>query len=230
MIIDCISDLHGFYPELEGGDLLIVCGDLTRNNEVSEYLWFARWLHLQDYKKKILVAGNHDARLVEQIRWPPELLGGMCAYLMDSGTEFAGLKIWGSPWTRWFNGVNPHCAAFMLPEEGLEEKWALIPDDVDILVTHGPPLNVLDGAIDGSSCGSSSLWWRVADLKSLKFHIFGHVHEQGGKLCHPSEESGSATSINCSYVDENYEPVNKPMRLIYEHEHPAINRHDDTRF
>ncbi len=29
MIIDCISDLHGYYPKLEGGDLLIVAGDLT---------------------------------------------------------------------------------------------------------------------------------------------------------------------------------------------------------
>jgi len=28
MIIDCISDLHGYYPELEGGDLLIIAGDL----------------------------------------------------------------------------------------------------------------------------------------------------------------------------------------------------------
>jgi Icc-related predicted phosphoesterase len=29
MIIDCISDLHGAQPKLEGGDLLIVAGDLT---------------------------------------------------------------------------------------------------------------------------------------------------------------------------------------------------------
>ncbi len=36
MIIDCISDLHGFKPNLNGGDLLIIGGDLTaRDNTKS---------------------------------------------------------------------------------------------------------------------------------------------------------------------------------------------------
>jgi len=29
MIIDCISDLHGYTPSLSGGDVIIVAGDLT---------------------------------------------------------------------------------------------------------------------------------------------------------------------------------------------------------
>lgn len=37
MIIDCISDLHGYYPELGGGDLLIVAGDLTARDTPEEH-------------------------------------------------------------------------------------------------------------------------------------------------------------------------------------------------
>lgn len=33
MIIDCIGCLHDHYPELEGGDLLIVTGDLTARDD-----------------------------------------------------------------------------------------------------------------------------------------------------------------------------------------------------
>lgn len=36
MIIDCISDLHGQYPQLEGGDLLIVAGDLTARDKPKD--------------------------------------------------------------------------------------------------------------------------------------------------------------------------------------------------
>ena len=53
MIIDCISDLHGFYPELEGGDMLIVAGDLTARDQQDEYEKFHIWIHNQKYKKKI---------------------------------------------------------------------------------------------------------------------------------------------------------------------------------
>ena len=146
MIIDCISDLHGFYPDLEGGDLLIVAGDLTSRDTKEQHIDFSMWLAAQNYSHKVVIAGNHDNRLI--------LLGGPVKaprldYLLDSGTEFQGLKIWGSPWTKWFPQVNPKCSAFMLKtEDELAEKWKLIPDDIDVLVTHGPPHGILDKNIN----------------------------------------------------------------------------------
>src|SRR5690606_22101282 len=66
-------------------------------------------------------------------------------YLCDSGTEFEGLKIWGSPWTKTFLNMNPHCKAFTCDtEEELAEKWDLIPANIDILITHSPPYSILD--------------------------------------------------------------------------------------
>ena len=142
MIIDCISDLHGHYPHLEGGDLLIVAGDLTAKDTQAEYLHFFRWIAKLNYRKKILIAGNHD-NWIEQNDFPLQSIADF-NYLCDSGTEFEGLKIWGSPWSLWFKGINPRCKAFTGSEKDLEKKFKLIPDNIDILVTHSPPKGIFD--------------------------------------------------------------------------------------
>jgi len=120
------------------------------------------------------------------------------------------LKIWGSPWTLTFPGINPKCTAFTGDEELLAEKFELIPDDVDILITHGPCLGVLDKTTRGEHVGSRYLnaWFRYCGRP--KFHIFGHIHEAYGRVNH----FNCMESINCSHVNEHYEPVNKPIRII----------------
>jgi hypothetical protein len=37
MNITLISDLHGYYPQLDGEDLLIIDGDLTARDQKEEY-------------------------------------------------------------------------------------------------------------------------------------------------------------------------------------------------
>ena len=60
MKITAISDLHGEFPKLPGGDLLIVAGDCTSNDNIHAWNDFFNWLDDQKYTRKILVAGNHD--------------------------------------------------------------------------------------------------------------------------------------------------------------------------
>lgn len=220
MIIDCIGCLHGNYPELEGGDLLIVTGDLTARHTPLETVEFLLWVSEQKYRKVIWISGNHDTQLVEtddykvffdnkifDLSWKSHI-----EYLSDSGTEFEGLKIWGSPWTKTFPGINPKCKAFTVDtEEELAEKWKLIPDDIDILITHGPPYGVLDKTDRGKHVGSKTLFqdWDGG----LKLHVFSHIHEAYG------EDKGNTSIfsyhyINCSHVNERYQPVNKPIRII----------------
>ena len=215
MIIDCISDLHGFYPKLEGGDLLIVAGDLTKRDKPIEHEEFYLWLAEQDYDKKIVIAGNHDNFLVDhpdQFRLNEDGI----EYLCDSGTEFEGLRIWGSPWTKTFEGMNPHCKAFTCDtEEELAEKWAMIPDDIDILITHSPPYGIFDSVRRfpqdiPENTGSKYLSDKFRGSTTLKLHIFGHIHEHGGK----SGDIGMTKFINCSHVNERYQPVNKPVRIV----------------
>lgn len=218
LTIDCIADLHGYYPHLEGGDLLIVAGDLTSRDTSFENSDFLTWLIDQPYRKKIYISGNHDNLHIES---KPKIHYHICKdgkngielfeYLCDSGTEFEGLKIWGTPWTKTFKGMNPKCKAFTCDtEEELADKFSLIPDDIDILITHGPPASLLDKNYKGYNCGSPSLMVKFQNMKNRpKLFCFGHIHESYGE-----DEYGDTKIVNCSHVNEHYEPVNKPIRII----------------
>jgi len=222
MIIDCISDLHGHFPKLEGGDLLIIAGDLTATDTVQESISFQIWLHDQNYKKKILIAGNHDNRIAgfpfSAMSRHYQEMGE--TYLCDSGTEFEGFKIWGSPWTTQFPGINPKCCAFTRPfMSSLQDRWELIPDDVDILITHTPPYSILDKVATefGASVGDQDLLKELDSRIKPKLHVFGHIHENGGKqmifkrLGYGIENN--TICVNASIVNEYYKPVNDPIRI-----------------
>lgn len=214
MIVDCISDLHGHYPELEGGDILIVSGDLTTSDKPIQYGNFGSWIQRKNYKKKIIISGNHDNYLdnkrydfikdiYEEIK---------VDYLCDSGTEFGGIKIWGSPYTMKFDGMNPNCMAFTCDtDDELNEHWKLIPDEIDILITHCPPHGILDKVIRADEHnGSKTLREHVIVRIKPRLHVFGHIHEWGGKIV----DCCTTRFVNCSHMNEEYEPVNKPIRVI----------------
>jgi Icc-related predicted phosphoesterase len=216
MIVDLISDLHGHYPELEGGDLLIVAGDLTRNDLPTSFGSFYKWIRKLDYKKKVFICGNHDNYLLDNPYYGIEL-----DFLCDSGTEFEALKIWGTPWTSQFPGINPHCCAFTKPfMHSLKDKWALIPDDVDILITHTPPYGILD-RVDrdgGTHVGDTDLLNELETRIKPKLHVFGHIHENGGQKI-ILKRAGIGTEnhticVNASIMNERYQPINQPVRVI----------------
>lgn len=223
MIIDCISDLHGHYPTLEGGDLLIVAGDLTGRDTKEEYKKFDDWIYEQKYKKKIVIAGNHDNLLNCDDPFLDGVLGISVKYLCDSGTEFEGLKIWGSPWTKTFPDMNPKCKAFTLDtEDELFDKWTLAPHDVDILITHSPAYGIFDEIKIKTQYGKRSKYVGSKSLKSYLtnvfrpyLHVFGHIHEAyGHKKTFSCKNDRQLISVNASYVNEHYQPVNKPIRVI----------------
>lgn len=222
MIIDLVSDLHGCKPALHGGDLLIVAGDLTARDTEKEYHKFDDWLWGLPYKKKIFIAGNHDGILTKELPRKYNISFGEShkekfEYLCDSGTEYAGLKIWGSPWTPTF--CNWH---FMLDRGApIKAKWDLIPVDTDILITHGPMWGVLDTVYPLPSAKIDHLG--CYDLRDAiekirpRLHVCGHIHGGHGTLTLKHPDSNHNTfCVNASIMDEDYNPVNKPIRVIYE--------------
>lgn len=230
MIIDSVADLHGEFPELPGGDLLIVAGDWTASDKPHEVIEFGLWVSEQKYKRKIVIAGNHDNMIQNTPKILENLPDSVLTYLCDSGTEFEGLKIWGSPWTLTFPGMNPNCMAFTVDtEEELAEKWALISDDTDILITHCPRYGMHDEILQYDSqtrnmipenVGSKSLLrWVANHVNTLQLHVYGHIHERHGifdirelqkSFCDPR----TPIFVNASHVNEKYQPVNKPIRVI----------------
>lgn len=204
MIIDCISDLHGSFPQLPGGDVLIVAGDCVWDHtSPAEELEFLSWMQYQKYGKKIFIGGNHDRWLVGVS--PNNFDEWDVAYLMDSGTEYEGLKFWGSPWTLpygdWF---------FMATDDELEAVFNKIPSETDILITHSPPYGILDKNFTHQHCGSQALLAKIEQIRP-KYHVFGHIHEAHGQK---TPKGSPTTFINCSHMDQFYMGKNQATRIV----------------
>lgn len=198
MKIVCISDTHNFHNQLTipDGDMLIHAGDATVYGKISEVAAFAEWFNGLPHKHKIFVAGNHDW-LYEK---DPYLAKTFVPNLLDNLIEIEGLKIYGSSWNPWF-----YDWAFNLHRgEPLAEKWALIPDEVDILVTHSPPYGIGD-AVNGVGQGCEELR-KVVDRIRPKVNVFGHIHEGYGTV-----ELNGTFFVNASICDGAYQPVNEPI-------------------
>lgn len=217
MKIIAISDEHGYLPmNLPAGDILISAGDeVPIENHSIEYQekWldttFRKWLEFQsNYFGHIIgIAGNHSFIFEMRPEFVPE--GLKWTYLQDSGITIDGINFWGSPHQPIF-----HNWAFNLSEKDLAKKFALIPDNTNILVTHGPPRGILDWAphekIIGrrENAGSTSLRDRVLQLPNLKHHIFGHLHQNYGQ-----RKIGDTLFSCVSIMNEGYRPVN-PATVI----------------
>ncbi|RSN52201.1 MULTISPECIES: metallophosphatase domain-containing protein [Actinomadura] len=179
MRIVAVADTHTYHHELDvpEGDVLVHAGDLCRRGEdLRELEDAADWMHALPHRTKVVVAGNHDRMFADApARARAVLAERGIVYLEDGGTEIDGVSFWGSPWQPEFNEW-----AFNLPRgRPLADKWALIPDGVDVLVTHGPPLGIGDaGALPGRE-GCADLRARVRRVRP-RLHLFGHIHQDGG--------------------------------------------------
>lgn len=205
MKLICISDTHGRHRKLDlpEGDILIHAGDFTSHGTENNVRDFADWLDDQDYKDKIVIAGNHDKYCYEfpketEIMFDRENL----YYLRDDAwyNEY-NRYIYGSPYSSYF--LNWF---FNIPPGEEFKKWQELPDCLNsqILITHGPPHGVRD-MVGDRSLGDIDLRNRVEVIRP-KLHIFGHIHNGYG-----IEEIGGITYINCSVLDESYSLVNKPI-------------------
>jgi hypothetical protein len=139
-------------------------------------------------------------------------------YLQDSVLHFASenieiANIYGSPWQPEF-----HNWAFNLPKNGLEleQKWNDIPDNTDILITHGPAFGYLDtimGQYDNLGC--ELLTKRIKTIKP-KIHVCGHIHSGYGYVF-----DGDTHFINASVLDERYQYTQKPLTVEWD---PVTNK------
>jgi len=205
-----ISDTHGRHfhiKNLPPGDVIIHAGDITTNGNLFEVINFLHWFSALKYKYKILIAGNHDRYLesISKTKAEKDLFKNGVYYLNDSGIDLAGIRIWGTP-------VQPeHNNWAFNKKRGKEIKkhWDLIPNNVDILITHGPSHGFRDYTHNKLNVGCWDLHTKLSTLKP-KYHVFGHVHESYGTI--KDKESG-VIHINASLLDREKKLSNKPLSI-----------------
>ena len=222
MRIVIVSDTHGQHRHLRNlpeGDVLIHCGDFLSgplSNQGYIFSDFNDWLDDQNFEHRIVVAGNHDHLLGLEDHaddWRMQLTN--CHYLQDESVMINGLRFYGSPWTPDF---FPEHWVFNQPRgaEITRSRWAQIPDDTSVLITHGPPFGTLDMCRDIYDrdamvhVGCSDLRDRIRSLKSLKVHAFGHIHEGRGILV-----KDGVKYVNGASLDGRYR-LNKPSYTMIE--------------
>lgn len=205
MKITCISDTHCHHKKIvmPRCDMIIHAGDFTYHGEFDEVKKFLQWYGEQTSKYKLLVCGNHEVEISKQ---PFQLLQQMCEdqgiqLLYNSHTVIEGLTIFGSPYTPQYGGW-----AYMKPDHELADIYNSILPDTDILITHGPPLGILDNNSSGYYCGSNSLKNRVEEL-NLKLHVFGHIHESRGTRLYDDTLYVNAAICGIPYTDVLINPV-----------------------
>lgn len=219
--ITFISDTHNKHNEitklLPGGDLIIHAGDISSSGTKTELENFFRWYSsLRQYEHKVFIAGNHDWGFQDHPMMIAELLEEYpdITYLQDDmyvlGDDYdTAVKIWGSPWQPDFCNW-----AFNLPRgEALEDKWNLIPNDIDILITHGPAYSRLDKVIGRSeSLGCEDLMARINEIKP-KIHVCGHIHSGYGY-----NNNGDTHFFNAAVLNEGYKFTQNPINIEWDSE------------
>jgi Icc-related predicted phosphoesterase len=205
-----ISDTHEEHRSLEIPvcDTLIHSGDITYTGKLDVIRDFNEWVgQLKDLgviKNAIMIAGNHDWSFYKQPKPAIKLITNL-HYLEDSGVKIDGINFWGSPWTPKY-----YDWAFMKDGAEISQYWGMIPNDTNVLITHGPPFEILDYVDRGDRAGCPYLAERVKHLKKLKLHVFGHIHESYGQ-----RTVGKTDFVNAATCNASYQPVNKP--ILYEY-------------
>ena len=203
MRIVCVSDTHMQHSRMvvPDGDVLIHAGDSTGRGSEMEILSVNTWLGTLPHKHKILIAGNHDWLFQKS----PNLARALiihATYLQDEEVTIDGVRFYGSPWQPWFFDW-----AFNL-QRGAEiaEKWKLIPDGIDVLITHGPPHGILDRAPGDRVVGCEELR-KVVDRIKPQLHVFGHIHSSYGEKAQDGTIFVNACTCPESYALPLHDPI-----------------------
>ena len=218
-----LSDMHGQLVDIEPCDLVLICGDsvslkMQRYDE-STMEWyksvFKPWAEKLPCKKVLWIAGNHDYMQgkAEEYRMMFSRIDKV-TYLEDEGYIYNQgdqvLKIWGTPWCKKFGTWH-----FMAKPEVLKEKFNLIPENLDILMTHDAPYGCSDVLLD-----KSVFWWtpnhignpQLAEAikeKKPRYNFHAHLHSTNHQF-----ETMSKTEVACvSILGEDYKLKYEPLYI-----------------
>lgn len=221
MKIIAISDTHEqhklldqylYDPCCKDVDMIICAGDTANNRSPAinhnAQLNFIDWYSELPFRWKIYVPGNHntsDPGIKKEVYSDKNIIR-----LLHESINIEGINIFGSPYTPSFG----EGWAYNISRTKLDRYWNEIPIKTDILITHGPPKGILDLAGRDHNfkeqVGCKALLNHVFRVQP-KYHIFGHIHDEGDIFNHGIRDINGTRFINASIVDLNHTPVNKPI-------------------
>mgnify|MGYP001602710970 CR=1 FL=1 len=210
--IVAISDTHTYHRQMNvpDGDILIHAGDFSFRGGLEELSSFNSWLKTLPHRHILLCAGNHDYTLdVSHPGYIEKALDQITTgqVITHGSVTVEGLKIFMSSWTPEF-----HNWGFNYPPSEAAKLWSHIPNDIDILVTHGPAYGILDeldqnGSMPGLHVGCPELLAAINRVRP-KHHVCGHIHEGYGTY-----KGVHTTFHNVSMLDSRYRTTN-PATVI----------------
>tara|TARA_R110002003_G_scaffold73_4_gene6833 strand:+ start:30419 stop:31231 length:813 start_codon:yes stop_codon:yes gene_type:complete len=215
------------------------CGDITEDGSPRSIAEAVQALAKIKAELRLVIAGNHEISLdnkyslgeggkLEDYERAHEVTSGASksgvtflnegthTFTLSSGATF---RIYASPYTPAYGAsgfqyptnedrYNPH---HITPAwaRNVASDATIIPDDVDIVMTHGPPKYILDATYDGSSAGCEHLR-RALERVKPKLHCFGHIHSAYGaqrlqfkEKATSKEDSDSIVPLNKEFVGKN---------------------------
>lgn len=166
-----ISDTHGHHQSirLPDSEVVIHCGDASR--EIYDLADLFQWFSALPHKHKIFIPGNHDLLFDLEPESVHALIPDNVCLLDNSDVVINGIRFYGLNALPWMH------------------QYQALPSRVDVLISHGPPLGILD---ENMGC---PLIRRLVDEYTPDFHLFGHIHSQGSK----SITFGKTTFYNCAF-------------------------------
>lgn len=223
MKIVVISDTHTKHKRvtIPECDVLVHCGDFTWTGAYWEVWRFVHWLEQQPATHKVVIAGNHEltfddtggeynSRARNLLSESPDK---SIHYLQDGGITIDGIKFYGTPWTpqfyNWaFNGIIDSEIPFNRGVS-LTDVYAQIPDDVQVLICHGPAYDFCDmSERDDTRTGSVEMRRVISEkLTQLRLYLCGHIHEARGM----EVGNDDVTFINASSLGRDYETISPPV-------------------
>lgn len=198
-----LSDTHELHREIDDlppGDILVHAGDCTMfSRSLRAIVDFNDWLGELPHRHKVVVPGNHETFL--QTDPSNRKLLSNATVLINEAVTVAGLRIWGSP-------ITQSGPAFGLRSPDDRRRfYSSIPEDTDVLVTHGPPFAMLDRSPGSTHQGDPVLLDAVMRVRP-RLHVFGHIHAGFGIF-----EGEHTTFVNAALLGPKGEIDKKPLVL-----------------
>ena len=222
MKIATISDTHNRHEEINvpmDADIVIHAGDVSGKGSRYDIEKFLVWFGGLPNTHKVMVAGNHDFGFERDwLEYKALAKQYGVEVLYDESIAVEGLIIWGSPvqpeFCNWaFNRSRTieDSMSYTAQAKGHEyigNHWDKIPDEVDIVITHGPVYGILDLTYRSSEhVGCKVLLEKLRRVKPL-LHVCGHIHEERGVhvVYHGGSEMRPTTYVNASSLNLQYQP------------------------